>query len=51
MSRSVCPKTCRHIARMADYETLCQILVDRLEPGTVEPLLYDHPQNHIGVVV
>ena len=19
--------------------------------GTVEPLLYDHPQNHIGVVV
>ena len=23
----------------------------RLFVGTVEPLLYDHPQNHIGVVV
>ena len=22
-----------------------------LEQDTVEPLLYDHPQNHIGVVV
>ena len=20
-------------------------------PGTVEPVLYDHPQNHIGMVV
>ena len=35
---------------MADVFTLGKSL-ERLFVSTVEPLLYDHPQKHIGVVV
>ena len=46
-----------YVRRNVDTQTECHaIKVPELEPklvvhsSTVEPLLYDHPQNHIGVV-
>ena len=36
--------------RQANYGIdVCMLIMN--EGNTVEPLLYDHPQNHIGVVV
>ena len=37
------------ITRLVDLTELVMLL--KINSTTVEPLLYDHPQNHIGVVV
>ena len=36
------------MAQVSELREFCDVL---RKSDTVEPLLYDHPQNHIGVVV
>ena len=38
----------RHVAKAFPVMVMYRVWAAN---GTVEPLLYDHPQNHIGVVV
>ena len=37
--------------RNYQYNFFTYSMTVRLKTATVEPLLYDHPQNYIGVVV